>query len=126
LIYQTGLTNPLIAKRMGELSISKDAPIYGDSAEPKSIQELRDLGWNVIGSDKGKDSVNAGIDMMLGFEVFYTEDSKNIATESQEYKWALDKNKEPINTPVDAFNHGMDAERYGIFTHSKQSFVGFV
>jgi phage terminase large subunit len=126
LIYETGLTNTLISKRLNQLGIPKHAKIYGDSAEPKSNQELRDDGWNVIDAEKGPDSVRAGIDMMLDFEVFYTEDSVNIAREQQEYKWALDKNKEPTNDPIDDFNHGMDAERYGLWTDSKQGFVGFV
>lgn len=127
LIYESGLTNPLISKRMGQLGMNKrTAVIYADSAEPKSIQELRDDGWNVIPADKGQDSVRAGVDMMLGKEVFYTEDSTNIAVENQEYKWALDKNKEPTNEPIDDFNHAMDAIRYGVWTDAKQGFIGFV
>ena len=127
LIYEAGLTNPLIGKRMGEVGVhQKTAKIYADSAEPKSIQELRDLGWDVIAAEKGPGSVNVGIDNLIAKEVFYTEESTNIAIEEQEYKWALDKDKNPTNTPVDKFNHGMDAERYGIRGDVGESFVGFV
>lgn len=125
LIYEKGLTNKLIAKRMNQLGVPKSAKIYGDSAEPKSNQELRDEGFNVIDAEKGPDSVRKGIDYMLDLEVFYTEDSANIAKEQQEYKWALDKNKEPTNDPIDDFNHGMDATRYGLFTDKSSGFVGF-
>jgi phage terminase large subunit len=116
LIYETGMTNPGISRRLRELEISKSAPIYADSAEPKSIRELSDDGWNVLPAEKGPDSINAGIDMLLDMEIVYTEDSVDIAKESQEYKWALDKNKEPTNKPIDKWNHGMDAIRYDIYT----------
>jgi len=126
MIYETGLLNKQLSKRMEELGIPKSAIIYADSSEPKSIEELRGYGWDVRPADKGPDSVTAGINMLLEKEVFYTEDSENIATEVQEYKWAMDRNKEPTNDPVDKFNHAMDGTRYGIWTHSRQMFVGFV
>lgn len=128
LIYETGLTNPLISKRMEQLGISKDDPIYADSAEPKSIQELQDDGWNVLPASKGADSVRAGIDFLLEKEIAYTESSINADRETQEYKWALDRNKEPTNDPIDDFNHAMDALRYGVWTHNHDTagFIGFV
>lgn len=119
LIYETGLTNQLIARKFANLGIKKSAEIYADSAEPKSIVELQEAGYNVIGAEKGADSVNAGIDLLLSKKVSYTESSNNMAMESQEYKWALDKNKEPINEPIDDFNHLHDAVRYGVFTKSR-------
>lgn len=125
LIYETGLTNQRLSERMIQKGVSKNKTIYADSAEPKSIDELRILGWIVLPASKGADSVRSGIDMLLSKEVFYTEDSKNIDLESQEYKWALDKNKEPTNEPIDDFNHTMDATRYGIFTKSKTPYIGF-
>lgn len=126
LIYEKGLTNPAISRRLTDLGVGKGAVIYADSAEPKSIAELRQDGWNVKPSLKGADSIKAGIDTLHSCTVHYTEDSKNIALESQEYRWALDANKEPTNKPVDKNNHCMDALRYGKHTHSKQEFVGFV
>jgi phage terminase large subunit len=105
LIYETGLTNQRIAKKLEELGVSRLQPIYADSAEPKSIEELRVLDWNVQPAVKGPDSINVGVDMLLEKEVSYTENSTNIALENQEYRWALDRNKEPTNDPVDDFNH---------------------
>lgn len=116
LIYETGLTNQRLSLRMEQLGLDKETvTIVADSAEPKSIEELRAEGWNVIASVKGQDSVRAGIDLLLSKEVYYTEGSTNLDTENQEYKWALDKNKEPINEPVDDFNHLMDAARYVLY-----------
>ena len=125
LIYETGLTNPMIAKRFKTLGLTIEDEIYADSAEPKSIQELSDLGWYVLPAEKGPDSVRAGVNMLLEKEVSYTETSENLAKESREYKWALDKNKEPTNDPEDKNNHCMDAGRYGVFTKSREAYIGF-
>jgi len=126
LIYDRGLTNKLISKRFTALGMDKrTAVIYADNAEPKSIQELRDDGWDVRPASKGQDSVRAGIDMLLSKEVFYVE---NVEMENEivEYKWSLDQNKEPTNEPIDDFNHYMDAIRYGVWTENNKTFIGFV
>jgi len=125
LIYETGMTNQMIAKRMEELGIDKSAVIYADSAEPKSIEELRLLGFDVRPAQKGPDSVRAGINKMLEYEVFYTEESQNLAVELANYRWAVDRNKEPLNVPVDAYNHLCDSVKYGLCTHLNQPFIGF-
>jgi len=105
LLYQTGLINKKVSERMEQLGISKMKEIYCDSAEPKSVEELRTYGWNAIPSEKGAGSRKAGVDLLLGKKVFYTEDSSNIAKEMQGYCWALDKNKEPTNEPQDGNDH---------------------
>jgi phage terminase large subunit len=132
LIYERGLVNrdpsgrrANISQRMEELGVDKNAPIYCDSAEPKSIEELGMDGWNVLPAEKGKDSVNAGIDMLLALDVFFTDDSENLDKEQQVYRWTLNRDKEPTNKPVDADNHAIDALRYAVFTDSKQADVGF-
>jgi phage terminase large subunit len=125
LIYETGLTNQRISARMKREGVSKNTIIYGDAAEPKSIEEIKLEGWNIESSVKGQDSVKAGIDMLLDKEVYYTESSVNIANEVQEYIWLLNREKEPTNEPIDQFNHAMDAVRGAIFTKSKQPFIGF-
>lgn len=133
-IYERGLTNPLIAKRFEDVGLTPDDIIYADSAEPKSIQELNDLGWYVLPAEKGKDSVNARYDWLLGMEqVYYTQESvvegpkgqEGLVIEVQEHCWRLDKNKEPTNKPEDDNNHALDAGMYGGYTHSRQSFIGF-
>ncbi len=125
LIYETGLTNDRISDRMKDLEVSDSAYIYGDNEEAKSIEEIKIKGWNIEPCVKGPGSVNAGISMLLDREVYYTESSVNIAKETQDYVWALDRNKEPTNDPVDKNNHAMDAVRYGVFTKSRQPFIGF-
>lgn len=115
LLYENGLTNPLIAEKIKALGIDIRRPIYADSSEQKSNRELRDLRLNVIDALKGPDSVLAGIKHIQGLEVYYVED-KELALEYQEYKWALDQDKNPTDTPVDKHNHLLDAFRYEEWT----------
>ena len=113
-VYKQGLTNSELSKLMEDLGISKRSPIYADSAEPKDIQDMRKMGWNIVGAQKGPDSVRNGIKFVKDKEVFVTERSKNIWKESEDYRWRLDQNKIPTNEPEDKNNHLMDAIRYGL------------
>lgn len=110
ILYETRLTNPLIADKLKE--ITKE--IIADSAEPKSIQELKDLGLFVTAAEKGPDSVRAGIQRLEQYNIFICTDSKNAQFEAENYVYKLDKNKEPTNEPIDLFNHIWDAVRYSI------------
>lgn len=122
LLYEPELTNISIKegqdsldKRFKELNIG-NRPITADSSEPKSIDELSYAGWNIEGAEKGPDSVKYGIDLMKGFKICYTRSSPNIDRESRRYKWAENRNGEPIRPPrpIDDFNHLIDAARYRI------------
>lgn len=124
-IYETGLTTPMLSKRLEDLGLDGNSLIYADSAEPKTIRELQDLNWNVEPAEKGPDSIRARINYMLPREVYYTEDSENIALESQQYCWRVDKNKETLNEPIDDFNHGMDAGMYAEYTDNNKPYFGF-
>lgn len=126
LIYMAGLTNPELSRLMEDIGVDKSLCIYADSAEPKSIQELQDLGWFVEPALKGTDSVNAGIKYIQSKIVHLTEDSPNAALEYQEYKWALDKEKNPTDRAEDKNNHFMDAFRYGLYTHSHRSYEYYI
>ncbi len=130
LLYETGLTNVgehgnTLSKKFEDFGLNGSDLIYADSAEMKSIEELCADGWYVEPAIKGPGSVNAGIDLLQGLEVFYTEESANIATESREYKWRLDRNKLPTGNPEDKSNHLMDAIRYGVVSSRQSTFVGF-
>lgn len=113
LIYETGLTNPDIYKRLNDLNYDKRKEIIADSAEPKSIKELNDMGLNVEAAHKGPDSVINSIDILKRYQMNVTRRSINIRKELNNYKWKVDKTTgKPINEPVDAFNHSIDALRY--------------
>jgi phage terminase large subunit len=115
LIYQTGLTNPDISNRLKDLNLDRRTEVYADSAEPKSIEELHRMGWNVKPTQKGADSVIVGIDVLKRHKLFVTPRSSNLIKELQNYKWVEDKNGNLLNKPIDAFNHAIDAMRYATY-----------
>jgi len=114
LLYQTGLTNRDIDEKL-KFNLVERKEIFADSAEPKSIEELYRMGWNVKPATKGQGSVNIGIDMMKRYQLYVTKDSVNMIKEFRNYKWQEDKNGNVLNTPVDMFNHTIDAIRYGLY-----------
>jgi len=85
-----------------------------DSAEPKSIHELKMAGCRVIGVQKGADSIRAGIDWLLGKQLYVTRQSVNTIVELQEYVWSQNKDGNFEPKPIDDYNHAMDALRYGV------------
>jgi phage terminase large subunit len=112
LIYERGLTNQDISQRMRELKILPHMVIVGDSAEPKSIEELFRDGWRSIKpAKKGKDSIANSIDILRRYRINYLAGDvigKEVAT----YKFRTDKNGELQPEPVDFNNHAIDALRY--------------
>ena len=113
LLYETNLTNRDISERLKALGIDRRSEIYADSAEPKSIEELYRMGWNVKPTRKGADSINAGIDVLKRYKLH--AEGRNIVKEMRNYKWVEDKNGKLLNKPIDAFNHAIDAMRYATF-----------
>ena len=86
--------------------------LFTDSAEPKSIDEIRRYGKTIKGVTKGKDSINYGIDTMQQQEYLVTKDSTNLIKELRSYIWDTDKQGVKLNKPIDHFNHAIDALRY--------------
>lgn len=89
---------------------AKNSLIVGDSAEPRLIEELQNKGLNIIPAIKGQGSVSVGIALMQDYELIISPDSINLIKELNNYVW----NDKKSNTPIDAFNHGLDAARYAI------------
>jgi len=112
LIYETGLTNPDISGRLANLGINKRTGIIADSAEPKSIEELRRLGWHITGVKKGADSIKNSIDILKRYKLNITRSSVNLRNELGRYKWQTDRSGRTINEPVDRWNHLIDPLRY--------------
>jgi phage terminase large subunit len=112
LIYERNLTNNDLAAVMNHIGIDRYTDIICDSAEPKSIEELRRLGFNTKPVVKGADSVNNGIDILKRYRIHVTKESVNLINEFNRYKWVEDKNGVMLNKPIDAFNHALDAVRY--------------
>lgn len=112
IIYETGLTNQDISNRMEIANISRGSLIVADSAEPKSIEELRRLRWTVDGVKKGKDSIMFGINLLKGYTINVDANSKNLIKELEKYRWKVDRNGDSLNVPIDNYNHAIDALRY--------------
>ena len=111
-IYQTKLLNSDISKLLKQNNVKEI--IYADSAEPKSIKELRNYGHNVTACTKGKDSIVYGINLINQHNISVTKRSTNLKNELQNYTWIKDKEGNTINKPISAFDHAIDASRYAI------------
>ena len=111
-IYQKKLLNSDTSNLFKAHDIN--AIVYADSAEPKSIAELRTLGHKVLPCTKGKDSIVYGINLINQNKIYITSRSKNLIKELQSYTWMKDREGNTINKPIDAFNHCIDAARYAI------------
>jgi len=107
LAYRTGMLNSDIAKML-----PNNVTIYADSAEPKSIEEIRRYGKTIKPVTKGKDSINYGIDVMQRQNYLVTSNSSNLIKELRSYCWDTDKTGMRLNKPIDHFNHAIDALRY--------------
>lgn len=113
-LYQKGLTNRQIADRIVTMGYSKSV-IRADSAEPKSIAELQELGLSKVRrARKGKDSINNGIQKIQDFKIIIHPRCVNFITEINNYTWDEDRFGNKINKPIDDFNHLMDAMRYAM------------
>ena len=108
-LYERGLTNPDVSKKL-ELFSTKQDEIFADSSEPKSIEEVHRYGWNIQKAIKGPDSVNNSIDILRRYQLVLI--GPNLIREFKTYKWKTDKAGKQINEPVDFNNHLIDALRY--------------
>ena len=112
---KTGLLNDQIARVITELGFSKST-IIGDSAEVKSIEELRRAGlYRIYPAAKGQGSVLQGIQKLQQLDIIVAPECEHVITELQNYAWKKDKaSGEYINEPIDEFNHCLDALRYSL------------
>lgn len=109
--YQKGLSNKQIADILQNID---RALVIADSAEPKSIDEIRSYGINILPCVKGKDSINQGIQYVQDQRISVTKRSSNLIQEYNRYLWQVDKLDKIINVPESGFDHAMDAIRYGM------------
>lgn len=118
-IYQNAMKNREIAEEIIRKGYGKEK-IIADSQEPKSIDELYDLGLKGIrNSRKGKDSINNGIQYIQDYKIIIHPRCVNFITEISNYMWDKDKFDNMVNKPVDDFNHLMDAMRYALEDYTK-------
>ena len=110
MIYHKGLTTEDLSSLMDSAGVPKHASIYADSADPRSIETLRRLGWkNIYAAIKGPDSIRSGIDKIHTYQVSANPKSENLIEEYYNYAYRLGTDK-----PIDNYNHAMDALRYAV------------
>lgn len=110
--YQKGLSNKQIADTLTALP---KALVVADAAEPKSIDEIRGYGLNIIPATKGQGSVYQGIQLVQAQRISITKRSVNVIKESKNYLWKKDPmTDKPTREPIGIWNHAMDALRYAM------------
>jgi len=110
-LYKKGMSNKAIADVILSL---EDVLNVMDSSEPKSNDELKSYGVQVIGATKGPGSVNQGIQLLQDAQIWVTKRSINLLKEQRNYLWVTDREGKILNTPQDWDNHALDAARYAI------------
>jgi phage terminase large subunit len=121
LIYQTKLTNSDLIGRLKELNVTSQQMIVADSAEPKSIEDLRRASFRIEGAKKGPDSIRNSIDTLQAFKLNVTKASVNVIKELRNYKWVTDNDGKHTSQPIDSYNHAIDAIRYVALNRLKKS-----
>ena len=111
---EKGMHNVKIADIIKKLGLVKEL-IIADCAENKSIDEIKNLGIRIKPCKKGSGSILNDIEFILRHNIFIDQKCTNVIEEFENYTWQKDKiSKEYINTPIDKFNHTIDALRYGL------------
>jgi phage terminase large subunit len=113
LFYQTNMTNHDICVRMLECGVQKHSDeIWADSAEPKSIEEIYQEGFNIKPVAKGAGSVEYGHQKVRQFKQYWTKDSLNAIKEQRNFRYITDKNGKLTEKTMHLFSHAMDSRRY--------------
>ncbi len=115
-LYRKGMSNKDIADYIGNLEQAKTI-IVADSAEPKSIDELKLYGLAVLPAQKGPGSITQGIQYVQDQKISVTKRSTNLIKEYRNYLWTTDKDGKIINVPEPGNDHALDAVRYGLETY---------
>ena len=111
ILFQKGLSNKQLAD---VIKNQRDSIVVADSAEPKSIDEIKSYGVAIIPAEKGKDSVNNGIQLVQDQRMSVTKRSINVIKEYRNYLWETDKDGKILNEPEHIWSHSMDAIRYAL------------
>lgn len=114
LVYEAGLHNEHIANRLKAAGVDNYTDVWADSSEPKSIDALHMMGWNIKPVVKGADSVSFGLAAMRRYRIFVTKTSIDLIRELRNYTYKRDKGGRWIGQPIDLYNHAIDAARYAV------------
>jgi len=115
-LFRTGLTNAALIKELERLNVPASDFIYADH-EPDRIEEIYQHGYNI---QSAKKSILDGIDAVKRYNLHVTDRSEDMKAELYAYKWRTDREGNPTEKPIDAFNHALDATRYAVKSHFVQ------
>lgn len=122
IIYESGLTNAQLIKKMDSLDIKKNVIIYADHEDANRIKEISDAGYWI---EKANKSVKDGIDSLITRKKYITKASIHGIKEFQMYKWKQ-KDERVLDEPVKLNDDFLDSLRYGVYSHITKQFIGFV
>jgi phage terminase large subunit len=114
IIHESFLTTDDLIVKMNQLGIDKDKKMYGDSAEPKTIESIKRAGFDIEPAMK---EVNAGIDCVKSYKFFIHSESTKTLDELRRYKWKV-KNEMKTDEPIKLFDDGLSATRYAVYTYT--------
>jgi phage terminase large subunit len=109
--YEKGLVTKDIADMLSQVVHGREE-IWADSAEPRLIDELYRLGFNIKPVKKGPDSINFGIQVLNNYTINIPKECQNLINEFYSYEWGTDRMGKQIDKPIDFNNHLIDAARY--------------
>jgi phage terminase large subunit len=118
--YVKGQSNKQLADTI--LAQEKQCLVIADSAEPKSIDEIRSYGVNIQPATKGQGSLNQGIQYVQDQTISMTKNSLNLIKEYRNYLWSTDKTGKTLNEPEGGLDHAMDAVRYALVSFKPTTF----
>ncbi len=112
ILYAKGYDNIMISDYLKSKDIPLVVSLIADSAEPKSIKEILSQGWKIESAQKGRDSIVSGLSILNRYKKHISKRSVNIINEYRNYRWQTDDFGNATNTPIDKYNHSIDAQRY--------------
>lgn len=115
-LYRKGMSNKQIADTINNQPVQPETLVIADSSEPKSIDEIRMYGVNILPATKGPNSIKTGIAFVQAQKISYTKRSINIKNEYDNYAWMEDKEKMIVNEPRPGNDHHMDGIRYAMMS----------
>ncbi len=118
MVYERGLTNDAICRKMDLLGVRRNYDeILADASEPKSIEEIHTKGYDIKACEKGPGSVEYGIQKVNQFYQYWTKESTNCIKEQRNYRYITDKDGHITDKATHLWSHGMDSRRYAVATH---------